>query len=180
MAKEHKANKMPLNDDAPRLIRENLLMAAAGRKPRIAVIGTLSDEQLQAINAERATRKMRPITAELMFDGRHIHKSRIEGDGYSIDDVVQQITASLNVRSIARITPKMTVIQSQIERRDGYGNMITDEAVLECSMRFPRAELYSVIPKGDNIKPRDARKNKKDRVPAALLEKVITLTDSPG
>ena len=55
--------------------------------------------------------------------------------------------------AIFRADPKMSGLESCVERDDGYGNRVIDWAVLECSMRFPRPELYSVIPKGDNIKP---------------------------
>ncbi|TAM49722.1 MAG: hypothetical protein EPN57_25020 [Paraburkholderia sp.] len=43
----------------------------------------------------------------------------------------------------------MTTVQSTVLRDDGYGAMVRDEAVLELYARKPRAELFSVIPKGD-------------------------------
>jgi hypothetical protein len=55
--------------------------------------------------------------------------------------------------SVFSENPKMSGLVSTKERDDGYGNKILDEAVLECSMRFPRPELYSIIPKGDQKKP---------------------------
>lgn len=49
---------------------------------------------------------------------------------------------------------KMTALERATHRADGYGNMVRDRAVLELTQRKPRAELYSVIPKGDTNKPR--------------------------
>lgn len=35
------------------------------------------------------------------------------------------------------------------KRKDYNGKLVNDEAVFECTARYPYAELYSVIPKGD-------------------------------
>jgi hypothetical protein len=67
--------------------------------------------------------------------------------------VIAQIRSALDVDSMVRMTPKMTVLQSQKPREDGFGNRVIDEVVFECTGRFPYPELYSVIPKGDKIKP---------------------------
>ncbi|OAU96701.1 hypothetical protein AO385_0014 [Moraxella catarrhalis] len=48
---------------------------------------------------------------------------------------------------------RMTAIQSITPRNDGYGNLVTDRAIFELTAKKPRAELFSVIPKGDNNKP---------------------------
>jgi hypothetical protein len=70
---------------------------------------------------------------------------------------------------------KMTALDSVARREDGYGNMVRDRAVLELTQRKPRAELYSVIPKGDTNKP-PALLQRKGRSKAALK----ALEHSPG
>jgi hypothetical protein len=50
-------------------------------------------------------------------------------------------------------TTNMTALEAGERRNDGYGNMVRDRAILELTQRKPRAELYSVMPKGDTIKP---------------------------
>ena len=50
--------------------------------------------------------------------------------------------------------PKMTILQNRSARADRYGNLVKDLAVLECTSRHPRPELFSVIPKGDLIRPK--------------------------
>ena len=49
--------------------------------------------------------------------------------------------------------PHATALINNTPRNDGYGNQVNDLAVLELTSRKPRAELYSVIPKGDDNKP---------------------------
>jgi len=97
------------------------------------------------------------MRADIMFLGTHIFHRRITEDGYSVDDVLRQIISALDVSAQIRVTPKMTILQSQIPRDDGYGNRVTDEAVFECTGKYPFPDLYSVIPKGDRIKPKPAK-----------------------
>jgi hypothetical protein len=47
----------------------------------------------------------------------------------------------------------MSAIKNPTERADRYGNQVRDEAVFECSTKHPRAELFSVVARGDKIKP---------------------------
>jgi hypothetical protein len=144
---------MPLLENAGELIRKNLIKIHRGRKAWPVVIGCLTDAQLEILNTERALRGFLAMAAKVVFVGAHIYDSRVVQDGYSFDDVVNQITSAMHETSILRIEPKMNGLVSCAEREDGYGNRVIDWGVLECSMRFPRPELYSVIPKGDNIKP---------------------------
>jgi hypothetical protein len=123
------------------------------------VIGHLTDEQLATLNAERAQRNFPAMNAAVVFIGSHIYKSRVERDGYTFDDVIQQIRTGMDEKSKFHANPKMNALVSSEERDDGYGNRVIDNAVFECTVRFPRPELYSVIPKGDKIKPRDAKKS---------------------
>ncbi|WP_256345048.1 hypothetical protein [Pseudomonas gingeri] len=48
----------------------------------------------------------------------------------------------------------MTAVKSTQLRQDGYGNEVMDEAIFELTARKPKAELYSIVPKGDKIKPK--------------------------
>ncbi len=48
----------------------------------------------------------------------------------------------------------MTAIKNTRLRQDGYGNEVQDEAIFELIARKPKAELYSVVPKGDKMKPK--------------------------
>ena len=145
---------MPLCKDAEKRIRANLEICHEGkRKPPLVVIGTLTTKQLDDINTERQTRNMTPITAEIVFDGRHVHKSRCVEDGYTIDDVIQQIVNALHEEAVFMPYAHMTTISRTTTRRDRLGNEVTDQAVFECTVRHPRPELYSVIPHGDKIRP---------------------------
>lgn len=142
---------MPLYPGALELIRANLEAIELGKKVEIVTIGTLTDTQLADINANRATLPYRapPIIAEIKFMGRHLHKSRIAQDGYAIEDVLEQISSALSESSAFIHTRKATVIQNHMSRIDRYGNVVQDQAVLECTARHPWPELFSVIPKGD-------------------------------
>ncbi len=144
---------MPLNHGADQLIRTNLEQIQQGKKVRAIVIGFLTAEQLLALNTERARRDFPGMAAEIVFLGRHIFESRVLRDGYTITDVLMQITTSMDAASAFHATPKMNALVSAVLREDGYGNRVTDMAVFECTSRYPRPELYSVIPKGDEIKP---------------------------
>jgi len=68
----------------------------------------------------------------------------------------------------------MTVLQNPKKREDGYGNRVSDQAILECTTRFPYAELYSAIPKGDKIKPAEAANAMAD---AASFEVALAAND---
>ena len=150
---------MPLYPNGEHQIRKNLGKVSKGITPYPVKVGKLTDAQLADLNNERSNRKMKPMKGEIVFVGRHMYERRVLADGYSIDDVVKQIVSALDEKSVVRMSPKMTAIQSSQLREDEYGNKVRDEAVLECTMKYPKPELYSVIPKGDDIKPvADAKK----------------------
>jgi hypothetical protein len=113
----------------------------------------LTQQQLADINKHRAAQGLNPIRAEVVFIGRHIYQSRIEKDGYTIDDVIEQISHAMQSNSWVLDTIKMTAMENPNLRADRYGNKVKDRAVFECTARHPRPELFSVIPKGDLIKP---------------------------
>jgi hypothetical protein len=142
---------MPLYPDSERLIRGCFSMLKRGKRPRYVAIGELTEAQLAEINAERATRKFKPIKAALLFDGYHVYKSRILQDGYTEDDVIAQIQSALADDSEVKLSQKMTALRNRGKREDGYGSKVNDEAVLECSIRYPSPILFSTIPKGDKL-----------------------------
>ena len=106
------------------------------------------------INAQQAAEDLPLSIAEVVFVGRHIHKSRILGDGYLIDDVVDQIENALSEASEVIANEYMTAIRNPVARLDRLGNLVHDEAILECSRYRPNPDIFSVIPKGDKVKPK--------------------------
>jgi len=148
---------MPIDPNAVHAIREHLCRIANGEKPRIITIGELTPEQLEAICAERRRLGLPELESpELVYLGRHHYESR-SVDGYTVEDMILQLQSSLSPLSQVQATIKMTAMQNLDLRADGYGSAVADRAVLELTARKPRAEVYSVIPKGDGGGP----KNKK-------------------
>jgi L-fucose mutarotase/ribose pyranase (RbsD/FucU family) len=143
---------MPLSEDAPALIRANFEQLQKGTRARLAVIGNLTAEQLTAINDNRRAHGHPAIVADVVFVGRHVYESRIVRDGYTIDDVVDQISSAMNAAAVVVPAATMTAIENPLPRADRYGNAVRDRAIFECSARHPRPELFSVVPKGDRIK----------------------------
>jgi len=144
---------MPLTDGARNLIRANLEVLQEGKRVPIVEVGRLTNAQLKAINTERCTHGYPPIGPEILFVGRHIYQSRILRDGYTIEDVINQIESGMDAASIVVSPSSMAALENPNPRPDGYGNHVRDRIVFECSTRHPRAELFGVIPKGDFIKP---------------------------
>jgi hypothetical protein len=144
---------MPLFSEAFALIRSNLEELQKANRVRLVAVGTLTDVQLDAINQERAPRYP-PMVAEVVFIGRHVYESRVVRDGYTIDDVIEQIASAMDSAAVVLKVPTMTAMENPSPRADRYGNSVRDRIVFECSARYPRPELYSVIPKGDARKPK--------------------------
>lgn len=144
---------MPLSANARDLMRTNLEQIRNGEKAHLIVIGSLTDAQLTALNALRAAEGFSELTADVVFIGKHIYQSRVAKDGYTIEDVLDQIESAMQVGAAILNTEKMTAIESPAPRADRYGNQVTDRGVFECTARHPRPELYGVVPKGDTIKP---------------------------
>jgi hypothetical protein len=51
----------------------------------------------------------------------------------------------------------MTAMKNPVARRDRLGNLVHDEAILECSKYRLNPEIFSVVPKGDKIKPQNQK-----------------------
>jgi len=145
---------MPLYENAAALIRVNLEQLAASKRPEIIEIGELSVQQLTEINEFRVANDFLPIIATVKFLGRHLYKSRIVENGYTIDDILDQIESSMQSCSIVSVTELRTSLENPNRRADRYGNTVLDRAVLECTSRHPWPELFSVIPIGDENRPK--------------------------
>jgi hypothetical protein len=139
---------MPFSTDALEQIRVQLDTISKGIKPRLITVGRLSADQLLTINTHRETNGFPPIVAEILFDGRHLYKSRCVDDAYTIDDVIDQLTSAFSDASKV-VLGRSTVLANPNPRTDRYGKTVRDEIVFECTARHPHPELYSVVPRGD-------------------------------
>jgi hypothetical protein len=125
---------------------------AKGEKVSAFTIGHLLPHQVELLNTFRSSLGLSHVGSELVFVGRHIHKSRIIEDGYEIADVRAQLESALSISANVQVR-RGTILQSAVYRDDGYGNNVRDEAVLELSSKNPRVEVFSVIPRGDKSRP---------------------------
>lgn len=149
---------MTLYIDALELIKKNLEAISRGEKAKAVEVGEFTQEQHATINELREENGLPPLESpKIVFIGSHLYKSRITQDAYTIDDVMQQITSAVSETSVIIHTKYMTAMRSTATRSDGYGNEVLDEAVFELTQRKPKAELYSVIPKGDRLKVRNKK-----------------------
>jgi hypothetical protein len=150
---------MPLFAHARDLMRANLEKIHAGTRVVAVQIGTLTLRQLEDINNIRAEDGLPAIIAEVYFVGGHMYRSRATGDGYTIEDILDQISSAMDSTSVVIPSKKMTSMQNPNARADKYGNHVRDRAIFECSRKHPRPELYSVMPKGDDgNRPCDLKK----------------------
>ncbi|MGA2572174.1 MAG: hypothetical protein ABSF23_16830 [Terracidiphilus sp.] len=148
---------MPLNPNAKDLIRRNLEAIHAGQRVPRVVIGRLTRMQIEAINAQQRAENLPLSIDEVVFVGRHIHKRRMGEDGYGIEDVVDQIESAMAEESQVLTNKYMTAIRNPVPRKDRFGNFVNDEAILECTRYRPYPDLFSVMPKGDKIKPENQK-----------------------
>lgn len=146
---------MPLYPHAIDLIRANLEQISKGYRVKPVEIGALTTEQLNAINQHRHEQNpnLEPVVAEVLFFGSHIYQSRCVRDGYTLDDVIDQIVSALDSAAELVGNLPMQAIENPNQRTDRYGNQVHDRAVFECMSRHPRPELFSVMPKGDLNRP---------------------------
>jgi hypothetical protein len=144
---------MPLYANGRALIRRNLEALQAGQRVPRVIVGRLTKAQIEAVNAQQAAENLPLSIDEVVFVGRHIHRRRILGDGYMIDDVIEQIESALDESSEVIANEYMTAIKNPVARKDRLGNFVHDEAILECSRYRPNPDIFSVVPKGDKIRP---------------------------
>jgi hypothetical protein len=149
---------LPLYEDAKDKIRFNLQKIQSGDRAPLVTIGHLTDVQFEQMNQRRAALSLHLLEQnEIIFIGKHLFKSRA-GDGYTIDDIIDQIVSALSDISVVNISPTWSRIDNPTPRLDRYGNSVMDRGVFEMTAKKPRAELFSVMPKGDNIKPINIKK----------------------
>lgn len=139
---------MPLFADGLRKIRNSLLLVQAGESSPFVKIGAFTAEQLKMINEQRAQEELAPIDGIIIFNGKHLYRSRCIENGYSIEEILEQIQSAFC--PTAEVSHDFsTVIRNPVERIDRDGKAVKDEAVFECSERHPSPILLSVIPRGD-------------------------------
>ena len=144
---------MPLYQGADCAILENLERLTLGEIVPLVPIGCFTDAQFDRINEVRLQLGWHALEEnEIIFKGMHLLNSRLR-DGYLIKDIVAQICSAMAHTSIVMIDNRMSCLQNDTPREDGYGNSVRDRAVFEMTARKPRAELFSVMPKGDHNKP---------------------------
>lgn len=146
---------MPLYPGATTIIAAQLHSLWRGERVRLIAIGVLTDAQLAQINFGRVKLGFPEVEShEIVYLGRHHFESRAR-QGYSPADMVQQLEWALADHAVAFVVARGTTLQSTVERPDGYGNMVRDQAVLDVTARKPRVEVFSVVPRGDRISPRN-------------------------
>jgi hypothetical protein len=157
---------MPLSPESIATVRLQLEAIARGERPKLVVVGALTTAQLHSVNGHRLEEGLPPIIGEIVFDGRHLYRSRCLNDGYSIDEVLTQLASAFSDSAQIR-HGRSTVLANPVPRQDRLGNFVRDEAIFECTARHPRPELYSVVPRGDG---NNHTKNKKATVAGGPLK----------
>ncbi|MDR8526219.1 hypothetical protein [Shewanella fidelis] len=152
---------MPFNYAIKDQLLQQIQAKIDGQRVPIIEIGSLTEKQHEDINKFRIENGIPPlIDPSILYMGRHHVESRNGRDGYNAEDILTQIIYALDESSIIPKSSRQTLIRSIKPRDDGYGNKVTDTGVLELTSRKPKAELYSVIPKGDTVKPIDLKQKK--------------------
>lgn len=150
---------MPLNPTAKDAIRANLERVAKGEKPKPIDIGELTPTQFAEINAYRSEHGLPAlVSAVVCYVGKHHWEGR-SLQGYSIEEMLTQIESAMSEHSIVQMNGNQTAMQNMAWRDNGDGKMVRDKATFELMQQKPKAELLSVIPKGDG-RP-DMRKKKR-------------------
>jgi hypothetical protein len=130
-------------------MRLNLERIRDGKEVKTIVIGTLTPEQLEAINAHKLEQELPLIINEITFVGRHIYQSRVEENGYTIEDVLDQIYSGMDPSSVVDADGWQTGLKNPVKRTDRYGKQVNDLVTFLCSSKDSCPELWGVIPKGD-------------------------------
>lgn len=144
---------MPLYNDGEASIIENLRRLSLGERAPMVAIGCFTQIQFTELNLQRKNAGLHLLEDnEILFIGKHLYESRSR-DGYTRDDMLSQIVSAMSSTSVSFTSEIVTFTQNPNTRNDGYGNMVNDRAVFEMTRKKPKAELYSVMPKGDQHKP---------------------------
>lgn len=148
---------MPLYEGILDALHAHLARVLAGERVPLIEIGQLTPEQHQALNLLRAAKGLPGAESPgIVYIGKHHVESRCP-QGYTVADLVLQISASTAADAEPIFMGKMTSLRSRHARPDGYGCMVFDQAVLEMTARKPRVEVFSVIPKGDGRAPKTTK-----------------------
>jgi hypothetical protein len=100
----------------------------------------LTDFQFEQMNLRRAALSLHLLEQnEIIFIGKHLFSSRAK-DGYTIDDIIDQIVSALSDHSVVNISPTWSRIDNPTPRSDRYGNSVMDRGVFEMTAKKPRAE----------------------------------------
>ena len=148
---------MCLYDGMLTVVRRQLQLIAEGKWVSLVEVGCLTDDQHRQLCEFRERRGLPKVESpQIVYLGRHHYDSRVV-QGYTINDLVQQLEASTVDDAKPMFAGKMTSLLSPRLRADGYGRMVRDQAVLELTARKPRVEVFSVIPKGDGLIPKTTK-----------------------
>jgi hypothetical protein len=140
---------LPLYADGLRKIRHNLVQAQSGLRPRAVKVGFFTAKQLIHINEARTSKGFPALLPEIVFHGAHLYRSRCVRDGYTIDQVLEQIQSAFSNSSEVDFSASSSILRNPNRRMDHNGKLVNDEAVFECTGRYLYADLFSVIPIGD-------------------------------
>ena len=128
---------------------ESFYKTGVKSKPIRIQIAELTLVQFVQLNEKRsATNRPKLNTQLIEYDGRHHYKSRRD-QGYTIDDMIDQIVSALDSDSIVEQIGHYVNLVNPNKRNDSYGKLVNDAAAFNVDTRWQNAELFSVIPKGD-------------------------------
>jgi len=145
---------VPLYDDAIDKIIFNLMQIEKGERAQFLEVGEFTDVQFAMINDLRTQRRLFLLEEnKILFVGRHLHQSRSR-NGYTIEDMADQLISAMSDSSVAMFDKHLSALKNESPRPDRYGNLVKDMAVFEMAAKKPKAELFSVIPKGDSKPPK--------------------------
>jgi len=147
-----RSNLSPI--DLYRIKRGLLDVENGGTNEFIRLNKPLTKEQYDSLQKQRAD--INAVLAKRNYfslDANHIYDSRVIRDGYSIADVMKQIKSATSRKSTVEVDArrKQNNLVSPRKRDDGYGNMVQDRIGIDLR---GQGVYRTVIPKGDNIKPK--------------------------
>ena len=123
-------NESCLSTPMRKVIAERGVSASRPKAPQGLTIGELSKNQLDSLNEQRKKAGFDPLNGLVFFVGKHVHKSRVLGDCYTVEDIIDQIKSAFSEASTAHLSPKMSSLRNPIARGDKYGNQVHDEITL--------------------------------------------------
>jgi hypothetical protein len=109
---------LPLFADGLKKIRNSLLLVQEGKHSPFVKVGSFTPEQLKLINEQRGQDDLLPIEAIIVFNGKHLYKSRCVENGYTIDEVLVQIESAFCATAEVCHDGRSTVMANQIKRID--------------------------------------------------------------